>query len=95
LRGVSEQCREIACLSAVGLAVRGLWGGVFDVAATWFRNYWRSALGVYLVCACILVVSILFSGPLRWGGFSLVSAFLLTGMVQLIRQLRRMAEDMS
>jgi hypothetical protein len=35
------------------------------------------------------------AGPLRWGGFSMVSAFLLTGMVQLVKRVRGMVEDAS
>jgi hypothetical protein len=95
LRAGTDRWNEIACLSALGLAVGGLWGGVFAVAATWFRNRWSSPLRAYLLCGCILVIATVVSGPLRWGGFSMVSAFLLTGMVQLVRRLRVMIEDLS
>lgn len=82
MRADPEHCKKIACLSAVGLAIGGLWGGVFDVVATWFRSQWRSTLSLYLLCACIFVIATVFSGPIRWGAFSMVSAFLLTRVAQ-------------
>ena len=87
------QCKQIACFSGMGLAVGALWGGLFDVAATWFRNQWRSPLKVHLLCGCVLAIALVSSGPLRWGGFSMVSAFLLTGMVQLVKRLRGIAME--
>lgn len=86
MRAHPEHCTEIACLSAVGLSVGGLWGGLFDVAAIWFRNQWRSAVSLYLLSGCVVVIAIVFSGPLRWGGLSMVLAVLLTRTAQLVRR---------
>jgi hypothetical protein len=92
LRADPEHCKEIICLSAVGLAIGGLLAGVFDVAATCFRNQWSSAVSLYLLCG-ILVLATVFSGPLRWGGLSMVLAVLLTRISRLVSLVRGMVQN--